>query len=305
MSEFTVTYHFHARVQASLVRCNNPFTNFRRIMKGNFLAVHGGKLYYEISGEGHPLVLLHAGIANLRMWDEQVEEFSRYHKVICYDARTFGKSTSEAVEFSNRQDLLDLLNHLNIDKAHLLGSSRGGIIAMDFTLGFPQKVSSLVMVASRPSGFEYEDSELEKPYFARDEELSEAKNAEAIADLDVEMWVDGPGQKLGRANKNVRQKIRAMMLEHYQDYFAAFPDKEPSSAPLKPPAVERLASISIPTFLITGSLDFSYTHAAATLMSGAIANTKQVVISDTAHLVNMEKPEEFNKAALEFLSQFK
>jgi 3-oxoadipate enol-lactonase len=271
-------------------------------MKGDFLTVHGGKLYYEISGEGHPLVLLHAGIANLRMWDQQVEDFSKHYQVICYDARTFGKSTSEAVEFSNHGDLLELLNHLDIDKAHVLGISRGGMIAMDFTLEFPHKVSSLVMVASRPSGFEHEDSELEKPYFARDEELSEAKNAEAIADLDVEMWVDGPGQKPGRANENVRQKVRAMTLENYQHYFAAFPEEEPSSVPLKPPAAKRLASISVPTLLITGSLDFSYTHAAAEVMSRAIPHSEHVVISEVTHMVNMEKPEEFNKVVLEFLN---
>jgi 3-oxoadipate enol-lactonase len=271
-------------------------------MKGDFLAVHGGKLYYEISGTGYPLVLLHAGIANLRMWDEQVKEFSRNYQVICYDARTFGKSTSEAVEFSNRQDLLELLEHLQINKAHVLGISRGGMIAMDFALEFPQKVSSLIMVASRPSDFEHEDAETEKPYFARDEELSEAKNAEAIADLDVEMWVDGPSQKLGRADKNVRQKVRAMTLENYQNYFAAFPDKEPSSVPLKPPAVERLASITVSTLVITGSLDFSYTHAAAKVMARDIPNTKYVAIPDVAHMVNMEKPEEFNKVVLEFLN---
>ncbi len=271
-------------------------------MKRDFLDVHGGKLYYEISGAGYPVVLLHAGIANLRMWNEQVKEFSKQYQVICYDARTFGKSSAEAVEFSNRQDLLDLLNHLKIDKAHVVGISRGGSIAMDFTLEFPHKVSSLVMVASRPSGFEHEDAELEKPYFARDDELSEAKKAEAIADLDVEMWVDGPGQKLGRANEEVRQKVRAMTLEHYQYYFDAFPDEEPTSVPLSPPAAQRLANITVPTLVITGSLDFSYTHAAAKVMAGNVPKAKHIVISDVAHMVNMEKPEEFNKVVLEFLS---
>lgn len=274
-------------------------------MKGDFLAIHGGKLYYEISGEGHPLVLLHAGITNLRMWDEQVEEFSKQYQVICYDARTFGKSTSEAVEFSNRQDLLDLLNHLNIDRANILGISRGGTIAIDFTLEFPSKVSSLIMVASNPSGFNYDEPEAEKAYSAREEEVSEQRDINTMADLDVEMWVDGPGQQLGRANKSVRQKVRAMTLEHYQDYFAAFPATEPTSLPLKPPASERLTSITVPTLIITGNLDFSYFAAAAEVMARDIPNAKHVIISDVAHMVNMEKPEEFNKVVLEFLSQFK
>jgi 3-oxoadipate enol-lactonase len=271
-------------------------------MNRDFLGIHGGKLYYEVSGEGHPLVLLHAGVANLRMWDEQVKEFSKHYLVVTYDARTFGKSTSEPTEFSNRQDLLDLLNHLKIDKAHVLGLSRGGTIAMDFTLEFPHKVSSLIMAASNPSGFDYtDDSDLERTYFARDEELSEIKNAEAMADLDVEMWVDGPGQKPGRADQNVRQQVRAMTLEHYQYYFTAFAENELVPVPLKPPAVERLASITVPTLIITGSLDFSYTQAAAKVMTRAIPNAKHVSISDVAHMVNMEKPEVFNKAVLEFL----
>jgi 3-oxoadipate enol-lactonase len=273
-------------------------------MKRDFLDVHGGKLYYEISGTGHSVVLLHAGIANLRMWDEQVKEFSKHFQVICYDARTFGKSTSEAVEFSNRQDLLELLNHLDINKAHMLGISRGGSVALDFALEHPQKVSSLIMVAANPSGFDHEDTDIEKIYFARDEALSATKNAEAMADLDVEMWVDGPGQNLGRADKNVRAKVRAMTLKRYQTYFAAFPEEEPISLPLKPHAVERLASVTVPTLIITGSLDFSYTHAAAQTMIKEVANSRHIPISDVAHMVNMEKPEEFNKEVLEFLSQF-
>ncbi len=271
-------------------------------MKGDFLPIHGGKLYYEISGEGHPLVLLHAGITNLRMWDEQVKEFSKQYQVICYDARTFGKSTSEAVEFSNRQDLLDLLNYLKINKAHVLGISRGGTIAMDFTLEFPDKVSSLIMVASNPSGFDYDDPETEKTYFARDEELSEKRDAEALAELDVEMWVDGPGQKIGRADNNVRQKVQAMTLDHYQDYFAAFAEKEPTSLPLKPPAAEQLASITVPTLIVAGNLDFSYVAASAERMTRDIPNAKHIIIPDTAHMVNMEKPEEFNQVVLEFLN---
>ena len=100
-------------------------------------------------------------------------------------------------------------------------------LRLDFALEFPQKVSSLTLVASNPSGFDYDDPEIENTYFARDEALSEKWDAEALADLDVEMWVDGPGQQLGRAAKDVRQKVHAMTLQHYRDYFAAFVEKGP------------------------------------------------------------------------------
>jgi 3-oxoadipate enol-lactonase len=271
-------------------------------MQGDFLSVSGGKLYYEISGQGQPLVLLHAGIANLSMWDEQVTVFSKNYQVICYDARTYGQSTSEPVRFSNHQDLFALLEHLKIDKAHLLGISRGGLIAMDFTLEFSNKVSSLIMVSAIPSGFDYNDEpEIEKGYFARDEELSEKRDAEALADLDIEMWVDGPGQKQGRAEEGIRQKVHAITLQHYQDYFTTFLEKEPTSIPLEPPAATQLSHVTVPTLIITGSLDFSYTTAAAKLMGREIPNTKQVVIPNVAHMINMETPEAFNKVILEFL----
>ena len=112
-----------------------------------------GRLAYEVEGEGHPLTLIHAGLAHLRMWDEQVPAFAERYRVIRYDTRGFGRTTTDDVEFSNRDDLRALLDHLGVERTHLLGLSRGAQIALDFTLESPERVSSLVWVAGGVGGF--------------------------------------------------------------------------------------------------------------------------------------------------------
>src|SRR5690242_4972987 len=121
-----------------------------------YAPVENGQLYYEVAGEGYPLVLIHAGIANSRMWDAQVEAFAQRYRVIRYDTRGFGKTRTEETSYSNRQDLYDLLNHLGVEKAYVLGLSRGGQIAIDFTLEHPKMVAALIPVAAGFSGFDFD-----------------------------------------------------------------------------------------------------------------------------------------------------
>src|SRR5688572_27527871 len=103
-------------------------------MTSTFVPVPGGRL--NVVDEGSPgdppIVLLHAGIANLRSWDELVPALSRAgYRVVRYDARDFGSSTTDDVEFSDRADLIAVLDALGIDRAALVGNSRGGRIALD------------------------------------------------------------------------------------------------------------------------------------------------------------------------------
>src|SRR5205823_1427581 len=158
-----------------------------------YLDVEGGKLYYEVAGQGHPLVLIHAGVADCTMWDEQIEPFSRRYRVIRYDTRGFGRTTTEDVSFSNRQDLFDLLRHLDVDRAYVLGISRGGQIAIDFTLEHPEMVDALIPVAAGLSGYQGESNEEEMQLFNKMEELWEKKDFTSLTDLEVRVWVDGFG----------------------------------------------------------------------------------------------------------------
>src|SRR4051812_9978431 len=91
-----------------------------------FAAVNGVQIYYEIAGSGHPLVLVHAGIADRRMWDAQFPVFAQHYRVIRYDMRGFGKTAMVAGSFAHHDDLHGLLTFLGVERAYLLGCSKGG-----------------------------------------------------------------------------------------------------------------------------------------------------------------------------------
>src|SRR2546428_12986379 len=91
-----------------------------------FVKIPGARLYYEVAGRGHPLrghplLLIHAGVADCRMWDVQFPVFAEQFRVVRYDTRGFGKSLTEDVSFSNRQDVSDLLDHLGIERTYVIG----------------------------------------------------------------------------------------------------------------------------------------------------------------------------------------
>ena len=267
------------------------------------VGVEGGQLYYEVAGEGHPLVLIHAGISDSGMWDDQFGVFAQHHRVIRYDARGFGKSRTESVSFSNRQDLYDLLKHVGAEKAYVLGISRGGQIAIDFTLEHPEMVDALIPVAAGLGGYEHkpaddEKSKHEMQMFAEMDELWGKGEFARLAEMEVRMFVDGPGQSPDRVDPRVRERVQEMNANNFSRQ-----DGETKPRPLEPPAIGRLAEIQAPTLIILGDLDTSGTLAMADFLARGIAGARKVVIPGTAHMVNMERPGEFNRVVLDFLSE--
>jgi 3-oxoadipate enol-lactonase len=260
-----------------------------------FLDVEGARLYYEVAGQGHPLVLIHAGVADCTMWDEQWGPFAQRYRVIRYDTRGFGKTTTEDVSFSDHQDLYDLLKHLGVEKTYLIGVSRSGRIAVDFTLDHPEMVDALITVAAGFSGYQGEPTEEEMRLFDQADELEEKQDFAALTDLEVRIWVDGFGRS-GEAHPKVRERVRDMVLTNYKR-------RQPEGKPvgLQPPAAGRLSEIKVPTLVVVGDLDVSATQAMAVALEQGISGAKRVVFAGAAHMVNMEMPEEFNRLVLEFL----
>jgi pimeloyl-ACP methyl ester carboxylesterase len=270
---------------------------------GGTLDVENGTLYYEVAGDehAHPLLLVHAGIADHTMWDDQFEAYSQRYRVIRYDTRGFGKSfVEEGASYSSRQDIRDLFDHLGVRSAYLIGVSIGGQIATDFTLEHPAMVDALVPVGAGLSGWDPSAGDAtveEKRLFERDQKLAEAQDWEGMADNDVQLWVDGPGQPAGRAPEQVRAKVRAMCLNNYLTH----PTKG-KWRPLQPPAAGRLHEIGVPTLVIAGELDVSGVHIIADALAKGIPNARKVVMPGTAHVPNMEKLDEFNRLVLDFLA---
>lgn len=259
--------------------------------------VPGGSLYFEVGGKGSALTLIHAGVAHLRMWDEQVPALAERFRVIRYDTRGFGKTRSEAVEFSNRDDLRALLDQLGVERTHLMGMSRGGSIALDFALDSPERVSSLVLVSATPGGFEHEDAELDKSWTEM-EELYEAKDWEALVEMETALWTDGPGQPTSRVDGGVRRRMVEWNLWNYR--------AEPGEGipqPLDPPAVGRLAEVAVPALVMWGDLDESGVLAGGAALAEGIPGARSHIFEGVAHMVNLERPEEFTQRVLDFLQE--
>jgi pimeloyl-ACP methyl ester carboxylesterase len=266
--------------------------------KTGYAPVENGELCYEVTGDGPALVLIHAGVADQTMWEPQLEPFSKSHKVITYDTRGFGRSRSQDATYSERQDIRDLLTHLGVEKATLIGNSRGGIFAIDTALEFPEMVSGVVWLCGGVSGFNQEPTKAEMEWFERMEALEKAQDWAALTDLEVLFWGNGVGQPEDRAPAHVQEKMRKMI---YGSYTAGGGEGRPRR--LDPPAAGRLHELNIPILVIIGDLDESGTQASADVLAAGAPNARKVVFHNVAHMASMEKPEEFNKLVLDFLAE--
>jgi 3-oxoadipate enol-lactonase len=268
-----------------------------------FAPVYHGSLYYEIAGSGKPLLLIHAGVADCSMWDEQFNLFSQSYRVIRYDTRGYGKSRTETTSFSNHQDILDLFSHLGVEQACVIGISRGSTIAIDFTLEHPEKVSALVAVAPGISGFEYtpgdnEQARREVELFTRMDALWEKNAFDELADLEVHAWADGPSQPMGRAAPEIREYISKIVRVNYTRQ-----DGQATPQPLEPPAFNRLSEIHQPTLILVGEYDTCGTLAAADELECQIALARKVGFPGVAHMIPLEQPKLFNEIVLSFLKE--
>jgi pimeloyl-ACP methyl ester carboxylesterase len=108
----------------------------------------GGSLYYEMTGAGSPVVLLHGANLDHRMWDDQVAPLAHAHTVVRYDLRGFGRSTRGSISDAHAEDLKALVDHLELDRVSLLGHSLGAGAAVDFAIAYPDAVRALLLVSS-------------------------------------------------------------------------------------------------------------------------------------------------------------
>ncbi len=259
-----------------------------------FLETNGARIYYEVEGEGEPVVLIHAGIANLRMWDDQVPALADAYRVIRYDTRGFGRTEGEDVSFSNRADIAALLDHLGETSAHIVGVSRAGQIALDFTLEFPERVRSLVVANGGVSGYDSPDDDASQ--FAQAEQWEEAKDWDRLAEWETHFWVNGPNQPPDRVPAAVRERVHDWILTNYR---AEKVYGRPQV--LEPPAAGRLGEVRIPLLVISGTADEAGTQAAMRHLASKVSGARLEVFEGAAHMVNLEQPERFNRVLREFL----
>lgn len=257
--------------------------------------INGAKLYYEVKGKGHPLLLLHAGVADSRMWDDQFDTFAEKYRVVRFDYRGFGRSDMPSSTFSNIEDVRAILDYLDMESSYIVAISFGGLIAIDFTLTYPDRVKALVLGAPSVNGDTASDRV--RQFWEEEDALLEQDDLAGATELNMRLWVDGPYREPGEVDSAVRQKVYDMQLTIF---LKEIPDDVDEIGP-EIPAIERLNEIKIPVQVMVGDQDLPEKVALADRLEKEIPNCKKVVIPGVAHMLNMEKPGVFKAAVIDFL----
>jgi 3-oxoadipate enol-lactonase len=199
-----------------------------------------------------------------------------------------------AGEYAHYQDLRVLLDYLAIDKAHLIGCSKGGAVIIDFALAYPDRVGTLIPVATALYGYQYTGEPL--PLMNEINAAEEAGDIDQLNELEIRLWIDGPKRRPDQVNPLVRQKV----LDMNRIGLMTPPDLGTEKF-LEPYAAERVHELKCPLQLIVGELDVPKTIHIANLMTVKVPCAKKVVFPCVAHLPNMEEPSLFNTVVLKYL----
>ena len=266
-------------------------------MPSKFAPVNGTQVHYEERGHGRALLLLHAGVNNMAVWDAQMDAFSPHYRTVRYDYRGWGETVETPGQFSDHEDLRGLLDHLSIDTAVLLGNSHGGAIALDFALAYPERTTALVLVAPGLPGYDFTSegiAETREMMIAK----FEAGDVDGAVALSVDIWLDGVNRPPGQVPDAVRRRATELTRHTF-----LLPDGAGERVPLAPPAIERLAEIDVPVLLLIGEHDVPDIHHIADILTRELPHVTRVDMLGTAHLPALEQPQRFNQHVLAFLQR--
>lgn len=267
---------------------------------GPFFDAGDAAIYYEIAGEGKPLILLHGYALNGLMWHYQVPEFARRRRVVTIDLRGFGKSSC-GKHWSGQamaDDVAGLINELDLRDCAVIGFSMGGPVAMRLATEQPHRIKWLILASSPLPSAGRSRSKVELKVQAR--ELA------TLTLHGVDKWADEIGLKAGplvdnifRRNPEARPIWDRMIARHNPDYLRSMMTAR-ANAVSNVNWRARLPEIACPTLVVAGAQDARFIDASRYLHRH-IAGSKLQIISGAGHMVNLEKPAEFNEAVVEFL----
>lgn len=265
--------------------------------------VSNGFLYYEEAGSGDPLILIHGHSLDCRMWNEQFHEFARHYRVIRYDMRGYGKSSSqtENFQFTHAQDLTVLMDSLHLSKAHLVGLSLGGEVGADMLGWFPERVMSAVLASGNArlsAGPSQPMSVAEQKRY--DEKI--ARNEAMGVDALKRRWFN----QLMKMGGSCRERMRAPLWEMINEWDAwqSFHKEVRTVAAMDAFLQLKKSRPAMPVLVLEGRAPGNW-YSSRPEMLKYLPKGRLQVISDCGHMLNMERPCEFNAAVLGFLRQIR
>lgn len=251
-------------------------------------------LAYDEAGTGHPLLLVHAGIVDRRMWDAVVGPLSGRFRVIRPDMRGFGETPNPNGSYANWRDLAELLRELGAVPAHVVGLSMGGSAVLDLAIAEPELVDRLVLMAPGLAGWEFSASL--RAEWDEEEAAWERGDLDEVAWINVRTWLDGP-IRVGAAAPTVRQAVFEM-----QRHALDLDNDDAVAEQMDPPARARLHEVRVPTLVMVGELDQPDMMGIGEHLAAEIPGARLVRLPGVAHVPPMEAPEQFLVAIGEFLA---
>ncbi|WP_344115658.1 alpha/beta hydrolase [Kribbella alba] len=234
-------------------------------------------IFHRVVGDGPAVLLVHAGVADGRMWDRQIEDLSRDHRVIAPDLRGFGETPLEVAEkYSDAGDLLDLLDELRLDNVAVVGASYGANVVLQAASRAPERFSRLVLIA--PPVFTVERTPDLKAFGAEEDRLLEAGDVDGATEANVRTWL-GP-----EADDEARELLRVMQKRAFEIQLAAGDDVENEDYEVRPEL------LTMPVKLFTGAHDLQFFRDSAAYLVEALPSVEHVELAWAGHLPTLERP---------------
>lgn len=275
-----------------LVSCTTPTAKTGFVQAGNL------DIYYEIKGNGPSVLLLHAGLLDHLMWDEQVKHLEENYQVITVDLPAHGNSSGKDSTILIAEVLHKVLEHLSVEKVSVIGLSYGSSCATDFAMAYPDQVEKMILASPGLTGWEkvLQPDSLSAHYFQELDSAFKSDEYERIAETFTKAWCDGPFRKEGQVLKKVRDDVHSTALknlkQHKEDTWGNFS---------KSTAAENIQSLQMPVLIIYGDRDNPFVETVSHFIAGKIKGSREAKIPGVAHMLNLETADTFNTMIADFL----
>lgn len=267
-----------------------------------FAPVPGGQLYYERSGRGPTIVLIHSAFLDSRMWDPQFSTYASTHTVLRYDVRGHGKSSRDRTGSSDGEDLAALINFLNLPKVFVLGNSDGARIASEFAAGLPDRTMGLVLVSGNPHDLDptKEEEQMFMDTFPDREaplvEMAKGLRKPEALERMLDLWAsEVPLEERGR--------LRTIASDNYDRFVEFLLGTGPEGKKPAYPVAESLKTGRVPILSIAGAHDEPVVSRMMSRFAAEVASAHFVELPNGDHTSSLSARADFDALVLDFLER--
>jgi pimeloyl-ACP methyl ester carboxylesterase len=261
-----------------------------------YLEINGDPLFLREHGQGIPTLLLHAGVADGRMWAPQLAGLGEKLRLLIPDLWGYGQSSIPNRTFAYHEELAALLDALAVPAAWAIGVPFGSRVGLDLSLAYPGRVRGLALISPLLGGLN--TSPALASFEAEEERLLESGDLAAATELNLRTWVDGPYRSPDQVDPGVRANVAHMQMHAFQ---VPVPEKA-RVIHLEPPAHARLHEIGVPTLILVGQLDVEDVMEHAQVLAHTIPHARLERIPAAAHMLTMEAPQAVNQLLAKFVA---